>query len=463
MSAVSADSRPYLEAFDRFEREGSGNGRSGSANGRAWVAPLRRSAIDRFAARGFPSQREEGWRCTSVAPIARVPFTLAGPGREAGVTPKILERLTFEPWECSHLVFVNGRLSRSLSRLRELPEGVVVRSLEEALASERARVEPHLGRLAAAGGGLSPFPALNTAFLQDGAFLSVPPGTVLAEPIHLLFVSTAEGRPTVSHPRVLALFGERSEATLVESFVGLQGDPYFTNGLTEIVAEAGSAVDHYRLQRESETAFHVGGLEIEIGRNARVSSQAIALGGALVRNDVRVVLAAEGADCTLNGLAVSAGRQHIDSHTVIDHARPHGTSRELYKGVLDDSSRGVFDGVIIVRPDAQKTDARQENRNLLLSEDALVDSKPTLQILNDDVKCSHAATIGQLDEDSLFYLRSRGITEDAARSLLVHAFMSDIVGRIKVQPVRAGLDCLLFTRLPGHRTGSRAARGEEGA
>ncbi len=447
---AAAGRRPYLDAFAGFAKQQQGNGG-------AWLAPIRRRAIERFEALGFPTQKDEAWRLTSVLPIVRTSFAPAAGGRTDGLTPEILERLTFEPWDCSHLVFVNGRYEPRLSRLRALPRGVVVMCLSEALASERGRVEPHLGRLVAP--REQAFSLLNTAFLRDGAFLFVPGGTVLEEPIHLLFVSTAEDRATVSHPRVLALVGDGGQATIVESYVGIRNDLYFTNAVTEIVAGDGAVVDHYRLQRESEEAFHVARLETEVGRDGHVASHSIALGGALVRNDVGVVLAAEGASCVLNGLYVTAGRQHVDTHTMIDHARPHGTSRELYKGVLDDASRGVFDGMIIVRPDAQKTDARQENRNLLISGDALVDSKPTLQIHADDVKCSHAATIGQLEEEALFYLRSRGIGDEAARSLLIHAFMSDIVGRIKVEPVRAGLECLLFTRLPKHHPARPQAAG----
>ncbi len=444
MQTVAEERRPYLEAF-----AASAGHRSG--NGRAWVDALRKEGIERFEQQGFPTQKEEAWRATSLAPLTRVPFALAEGRSTAGLTPEVLERLTFEPWECSHLVFVNGRFTPSLSRLRRLPAGVKIRSLEAALDEERDRLEPLLRRPATT--QAPSFAALNAAFLRDGAFVEVPAGTGLKEPIHLLFVSMAEDRPTVSHPRTVALFGDRSRATLVESYVGIRDDLTFTNAATTVVAGDGAAVDHIRLQRESEEAFHVGNLEVEIGRDGRFASHSIALGGALVRNDIAVRLAAEGADCVLNGLYVTSGRRHVDTHTLIDHAKPHGTSRELYKGVLDDASRGVFDGMIIVRPAAVKSDARQENRNLLLSEDALVDSKPTLLINNDDVKCSHAATIGQLDEDALFYLRSRGLGDETARSLLIHAFVSDIVSRLTVSPVRAGLECLLFTRLPKHHPG----------
>ncbi|HET6372436.1 MAG TPA: Fe-S cluster assembly protein SufD, partial [Candidatus Polarisedimenticolia bacterium] len=286
---------------------------------------------------------------------------------------------------------------------------------------------------------------------SDGAFLSISNGITVATPIHVVFISSSAGSggaPTISHPRVLIVAGESSRATVVESYVGPDHDLYLTNAVTEIVALRDSIVDHYRLQRESHDAFHTTTTEIAAGRGSRVTSTAVSLGAALARNDVRGLLAEEGADCTLNGLYVLHGSQHVDNHTLFDHAKPHGTSRELYKGVLDGRSRGVFDGTVIVREDAQKTDSRQENRNLILSSEALVDSKPTLQIHADDVKCSHAATTGQLDEQSMFYLRSRGIDVATARGIMIHAFVSDIIRRIKVDPVRIGLDCLLFTELP---------------
>ena len=293
---------------------------------------------------------------------------------------------------------------------------------------------------------------MSGTFLRDGAFIHVPKGVVVDEPVHLLFVSSTNGTAVMSHPRNLIVVGEGSQVTVLESYAGLDAGASFTNVVTEIAAGDGAVVDHTLLQRDGEGAYHVGTVQARVGRGSSLSSHVISIGGALIRNDINVVLDGEGADCTLNGLYVTHGTQHVDNHTVIDHARPHGTSRELYKGVLEGRSRGIFDGTVIVRPDAQKTDARQVNRNLLLSDDALVDSKPTLLIRADDVKCSHAATIGQLEEDALFYLRSRGIGSGMARNILIQAFVSEILGRIRIEPVRTGLECLLYTRLhDGHR------------
>jgi Fe-S cluster assembly protein SufD len=434
----------YLGAFERLDRAPAGGG--------SWTAPIRRAAISRFADLGFPTLQQEEWRRTSVAPIAAIPFESQPEHRPDGLTPAMVERFTFEPWECSHLVFLNGHYAPELSRLRPLPAGVLVASLAEALVTHRDRLEPRLGRYADF--QEHAFPALNTAFMQDGAFMHVPEGTLVEEPIHLLFVSVSGAAPLVSHPRNLIVVEAGGRATIVESYVGLGHEVYFTNAVTEIAGGPGAVVEHYKVQRESEAAFHVATVQARLDRDAGFASYNVSLGGALVRNDINAVLDAEGVQCRLDGLYVASGRQHVDNHTCIDHARPHCDSRELYKGVLDGKARAVFDGKIIVRPDAQKTDARQVNRNLLLSEEALVDTKPQLEIRADDVKCTHGATIGQIDEDAMFYLRSRAISEEAARNLLIQAFVSEVVHRIRIEPLRAGLECLLFTRLRrGHAPG----------
>jgi Fe-S cluster assembly protein SufD len=273
--------------------------------------------------------------------------------------------------------------------------------------------------------------------------VSIPKGKVVAEPIHLVFVSTSPGGPTVSHPRNLVLAGVNSQATVVERYVGL-GGVYFTNGVTEIVAAENAVLDHYKVQQEGTEAFHVAMQQVRLGRSSNFASHSIALGGGLVRNDVNAVFDAEGGECTLNGLYLAAGRQLIDNHTRIDHARPHCASHELYKGILDGQAQGVFNGKIYVHPDAQKTDAKQTNKTLLLSEDAVINTKPQLEIYADDVKCTHGATIGQLAEEAIFYLRSRGLGRAEARSLLTFAFANDIISRIKVEPLRARLEATLL-------------------
>lgn len=408
----------------------------------ASLRPLRQLGIERFAALGFPTLRQEEWRATNVAPIARGTFVrpesdpeAADPARIPGYSSDAVHRL----------VFVDGRYSARLSRLGELPPGTIVSGLADALAQTPDKVVPWLGQLARVGD--HPFVALNTAFLHDGAFLWIPRGAVVAEPIHLLFLSSGtEGKATFSFPRNLIVAGEACQVSVVESYAG-EGT-YFTSPVTELVAGPASVVDHYKVQRESLDAFHVATFQIAADRSATPSSHSISIGGALVRNDVIAVLDGEGVDCILNGLYLADGRQVVDNHMRVEHAKPHCDSHELYKGILDGKARAVFNGLIHVHPGAQKTDAKQSNRNLLLSAEAIANSNPQLEIFADDVKCTHGSTVGQLDEDAVFYLRSRGIGQEAARSLLTYAFASDIVERIKVEPVRRDLEEFLFSRLP---------------
>jgi len=423
----------YLAEFERFERE-----RTAEPGG---LRQMRRAAIERFAALGFPTLRQEEWRLTNVAPIVQGTFHRPESDPDS-VSPDLIAPYTFDA--AARLVFVNGRFSARLSRVGELPEGTIVASLAEVLAREPGRLEPWLGRFAKF--DAHPFVALNTAFLSDGAFVYVPRGAVTG-PIQLLFLSSDEGgKPALSFPRNLFVAGENSQATIIETYAG--SGPYFTSPVTELVAGPASRVDHYKVQRESLEAFHMATFQVQGERAAAPSSHSISIGGALVRNDVNAVLDGEGIDCILNGLYFGDGRQVVDNHMRVEHAKPHCASHELYKGVLDGKSRAVFNGLIHVHHGAQKTDAKQSNRNLLLSRDAIANSNPQLEIYADDVKCTHGSTVGQLDEDAVFYLRSRGIGAEAARSLLTYAFASDIVERIKVEPVRRDLEEFLFARLP---------------
>jgi Fe-S cluster assembly protein SufD len=431
---VLSEKDVYLAAFADFER-----GPAGQAP--PWLRRLRRSAAERFDTVGFPTARTEDWRFTSVAPLLRIPFRPAPEGT-AGVDASALAAHTFA--DSLQMLFVNGRFAPALSSVAGLPAGVTLTSLADALRQDPALVEPHLARYARHEN--LPFVALNTAFLQDGAILAVPRGVALSKPVHLVFVSAAPGEPTVSYPRALVVAGTSSQLTLVESYVGLGEGTYFTDAVTELVAGENTAIDHYKVVREAGAAFHVGALQVHLARSSTFTSHFVTLGGGLVRNEARAVLDAEGCECTLNGLYLASGRQHVDNHTVIDHARPHCASHELYKGILDGHAHGVFNGKIFVRQDAQKTDAKQTNQTLLLSEDAVIDTKPQLEIFADDVKCTHGATVGQLDADALFYLRARGLGREAARSLLTYAFANDIVSRIKVEPVRARLEESLLAR-----------------
>jgi len=428
-TALLEEKDHYLADFAQLEKE-LGDDR--------WTA-LRQAAIERFAELGFPSADNEEWRFTNVAPLTQVPFRRAdaAPSRElfADAPDGVSTDASREG-----LIFVNGVCAVPFEGA--LPPGVIIQPLARAMKDHAELVAAHLGRHAKTED--QPFAALNTAFFRDGAFIYLPKNAVIGRPIHLMFAAAARGEPTVAYPRTLIIAEAGSQATIVESYLGRDGEVYCTNAVTEIVAAAGAVLDHYKIQRESEAAFHIAAMQVHQSRSSNVRSHSVALGGRLVRNDINAVLDDEGCECTLNGLTMIGGKQHVDNHTCIDHAKPHCASHELYKHVLDGQARAVFNGKIFVREDAQKTDAKQTNQTLLLSEDAVIDTKPQLEIFADDVKCTHGATVGQLDETMIFYLRSRGLGLAEARSLLTYAFANDIVSRINVKPIRAQLEELLL-------------------
>lgn len=423
---------PYLEEFERLAIGGEPE----------QLRRRRQEAIERFGELGFPHRKLEEWKFTDVRPIAETRFTRAP--EEHGLTLETVRPFGYP--DCHELVFVDGRFAGELSTTRELPEGVFAGSLREGLETMGDRVVEHLGRHAAY--DRHPFVALNTALYQDGVLVLVPDGTVLETPIHCLFLATSNGEPTVSYPRNLFLFGDDCQARLVETYAGFPGAHYLTCAVTEAVAGCNAVVNHYKVQRESTDAYHMATYQIRMDRDARYLTQSISLGGALVRNDVNAILDGEGIDCILDGLYLTAGTQHVDNHMRVEHVKPHTNSHELYKGILDDESSAVFNGRIFVHKGAQKTDAKQTNRNLLLSKNALVNTNPQLEIFADDVKCTHGSTVGRLDPDALFYLRSRGIGEEAARSLLIYAFARDLIDRVEFEPVRTDLIEFVLNRLP---------------
>jgi Fe-S cluster assembly protein SufD len=428
----------YRSAFAALERRL--NGEASSA-----VHALRRAALQRFETVGFPTTRDEEWRFTNITPIAATPFEAVLERPKALVAPEMLARWTFPGINAHRVVFVNGHFSPVLSAIGSLPPRVTVGSLAEALSKDGDRVAAHLGKYAPV--EESAFTALSTAFMQDGAYIVVPDKTVLKEPIHLLYFCTGDGKPFMAHPRNLFVIGKQSKVSIVESFIGNADHAYLTNTVTEMVVGEETVVEHDKLQLESPLSYHIGTTHIRMEKASTLTSNAVALGGSIVRNTITAVLGAEGIECTLNGLSLGTGTQLIDNHTVIDHARPNCASHELYKAVLDGTSRGVFNGKIFVRKDAQKTDAKQTNKTLLLSDDATIDTKPQLEIFADDVKCTHGATVGQLDEEQVFYLRTRGIGESDARDILTFAFASDIVSRVHVAPLREQLEALIRRRL----------------
>ncbi len=431
----------YIAAFKDRQR-------SAGLTSPVWMNDLRQAGIESFAELGFPTVKQEAWKYTNVQPLVTQPFGLAnGEAQKVGAV-EILSRAFVED-DALRLVFINGVYAPGLSSTQGLPAGVRAANLSALASSDGADWASQIGR--SADHRRNGFVALNTAFIDDGAVVIVPPGCRLPRPIYLVYASTAKDRPIVAHPRTLITLGAGSEASIVESYAGVNGGAYFCNAVTELIGGADAVAHHYRLQNEGAAAFHVGTLAATLGRGANLTAHAVTLNGALVRNDVHIALDGEGAECTLNGLYLGAGRQHVDNFTEIEHLRPRATSLELYKGILDGAAHGVFNGKIVVHKDAQKTDARQTNKNLLLSGEAVVNTKPQLEIYADDVKCSHGSSIGQLDPDALFYLRARGLGPEEARSLLSFAFAGDIVGRIKIDALRRRLDEYLAAKFHNPR------------
>ena len=429
-----------------------------------WLQNLRQQGMARFEALGFPSTKNEDWHFTSVAPIAERPFRLALPSstespatdrRESsrrkddaanslGVKPADLERFGFGRAEWHRLVFINGVFEESLSSFEDIGDAVRVGSLGSAIQSGSPLLEEYLGKIAAF--DRHAFTALNTAFIADGALIELSKDAVVDEPIHLVFISGGGG---VSHPRNLIVAGRHSRAAVIESYVALRDGEYFTNCVTEIAVGEGAHIDHYKLQRESESAFHVGTVQVREKRDAQLHSFSLAVGGALARTNIYTSLDGDAATCTLNGLYLTDGTQHIDNQTSIEHIAPNCPSHEVYKGVLDGRSHGVFNGKVYVHPEAQKTDGKQSNNNLLLSASARVDTKPQLEIFADDVRCTHGATVGRLDELAMFYLNSRGIGRETARTLLTYAFAADVLETIELEPLRKELEKMVLARFTG--------------
>jgi Fe-S cluster assembly protein SufD len=398
-----------------------------------WLVGRREAGIERFQELGLPTRKLEDWKYTSLDELRRVPFEPAKPvanGISTGTLPTLVG--------AEHrLVFVNGHLRQDLCAICMPPEGVTISSLNQALATMPELVEAHLG--AARADGATPFTALNDAFLTDGLFLHLKPGVELGSVIEVIYVSVGQSGPVFQHPRNLIVAEAGSHATVIEHYIGFGQSPTLANAATEVIVGEGAGVRHCKVQAEAPDAFHIAMLEAKLERNADFESFYFASGAKLSRNEIRVTLDGEGADCRLFGAYMMKDRQHADHTTFIDHAKPHTTSREVYKGVLDDKARAVFQGLILVRPDAQKIEGHQLNRTLLLSDGAEIDSKPELKIFADDVKCSHGATAGELDGNALFYLRSRGIPEDEARGLLVEAFLHEVIDGVAMAGLREPL------------------------
>lgn len=419
-----------------------GEGANAAADAPSWLPALRDAAFERFTTLGFPTTRDEDWHFTSVTPIAEKTFK-ALKAAPTTVTLGDLEPYLVDP-EWHRLVFVNGRLEPALSQFAELPADVQLSPLSEMLREEPEWMEKHLGKLA--GFDKAAFTAMNTAFMQEGIVLRVPKGEVVEVPIHVLHVTDANAAGAAIHPRMLVVAEEQAQVMLIESFVGLENVSYLVNGVAEVVVGNGARVDHYKVQRESTHAFHVGTVQVTQGRDSIYHSFSYAAGAALSRTNIYTKLAHTGSEARLNGLYVLDGAQHADHQTFVEHLAESCASRELYCGVLDGESHGVFNGKVYVDPIAQKTDGKQTNKALLLSPKARVDTKPQLEIFADDVKCTHGATIGRLDEMALFYLKSRGIGGENARALLTYAFAAEALETIEIDALRLSLERQVFER-----------------
>lgn len=406
-----------------------------------WLKVLRDQALERSNALSLPSTHDEAWRFTSLANFSQQSFQPLH--KPTQLQPSDIVHLQITE-ASTRLVFVDGVHAPQLSSI-SFDAGLAVGTLASMLAKQSRSLEAHLGRHVASQDAL--FAALNTAFLQDAAVLLVPRDAALAAPVHLLFISTQSD--VASHPRLLLVAGAGSQLTLIEDYVALHDDSYFTNAVAEVVLEANAQVTHVRLQRESKQAFHMASCAVSLGAVSRYRSVSIALGAQTSRLDLKVTQTAEGSECLLDGLALIDGEQLADTHTFIDHAKPHGVSRQLHKCIVGGTAHAVFNGQVMVRPGAQKTDSAQSSRNLLLSPKAVVDTQPQLEIFADDVKCTHGATVGQLASDEVFYLQSRGLSEVVARNLLTYAFGAEIINRIPVASLRQQLEQTVLEQTTG--------------
>ena len=437
-SPATSETDPYLEKFQHFEHEGASKHPS-------WLFPIRKAGISRFAELGFPTLRDEDWRFTNIAPIAKLPFQPIFESDTRGLNEEMMSGFHFTRLNCHRLVFVDGHFSEAFSMILPERADVKIGSLAAALTQDAPAIQKHLA--SSKQGEQNAFAALNTAFFLDGAFIHVPAGVTVTEPVHLLFISTSGEAGATSHPRNLIIAGKGSRLTVIETYFGTNNAAYFTNAVTEFVVGENAVVEHCKFQDESAGAFHLATLQVELSRSSNFISHSIATGARLSRNSINTLLNGEGIECVLNGLYLTKDDQLADHHMVVEHAQPRCNSHEYFNGILDDRSRGVFHGRILVQQEAQKTDAKQTNKNMLLSDNATVDTKPQLEIYADDVKCTHGATIGQLNEESIFYLRARGIGLETARRMLIHAFAGEIIDRIKCEPVRQELDKVIWERL----------------
>ncbi len=434
---IATQEKLYQDAFDRFEA-------NGASHSPGWLRELREAAMSEFLEVGFPVARRgnEEWKYTDVRPLAARPFPQPlAPGKPSSAE---IRTATFGERRWHRLVFVDGVLSRSLSSKTPLPHGVVATDMADALKTHEGVIHENASRLAVPTDNA--FVALNTAFLYHGAFVYVPNGVAVEEPIHLVFITT-RGQEAAFQPRVLVVTGKDSSATVTESYVGLDNSPYFANAVVELALGQGSNLRHYRVQRQSEAAYHICNTQAHLTANSSFTDGNFDFGGGLTRNNLSLLIAEEGTSAKLHGLYMPTGIQHVDNQVIIDYHKGQGTAAEVYKGILNGKARSVFHGSIIVQPNAAKVNANQEDKNLLLSPDAEADTKPAFWIYCDDVKCGHGAACGQIDPEALFYLRSRGLSEAAAKGLMVRGFAAGILDAIQLESLKKHLNNIVSARL----------------
>ncbi len=432
----STDIKQYfINQFDEFEKSLNGDKSSD-------FHKVRKDAINKFAQLALPTQKDEEWKYTNISSLQKHNFLPVA--MKPNVSSETINKFLFDKMEHSLLVFVNGNYSSELSKPIDIPKGVVIGSLADSLKNNNSVVKKHLGKYAKNENYF--FTTLSSAFTRDGAFIYVPDGKIIEDPIHIMFITKSGSEKILTQPRNLFVAGKNSQVTIIEHYFSEEDSVYFTNAVTEIVADENAIVDHIKLQEESNKAFHIARMEVDQERSSNFSSHLISRGAEISRNDFNARFNDEGGECMLNGLFMIGDEQLFDAHTMIDHAKPHCSSHEHYKGILQDKSRGVFNGKVMVRPDAQKTNAFQENNTILLSDNAVMNTKPQLEIFADDVKCSHGATIGKLNDEAKFYLKSRGIGEEAATAILIHAFASDVITSIKIPALRNYLEEIITER-----------------
>lgn len=427
----------YRKSFDEFESKMNGHSKS-------FLHQFRTDSIAEFDKYNFPTLKNEDWKYTSVSPILKQNFKPALTLADNKVSEEVVQKNLLKDFDCNVLVFVNGIFNKEFSKVDCLPEGVVIDSLENVLSTKPELVKDKITKLSKIENS---FNALNGAFAMDGLFVYLPKGKVVEKPVQVLYLNGIENENVLASPRNLIIAEANSQVSIISSYMGEDGLKYFTNVVTEVYTEENAIVDLYKIQDESHEAYHIEKLDAYQKSKSVFSHYSLSFGGAIVRNDFNDIMDDENIESHFYGLYLANDDQHVDHHTFVDHAKPNCESNELYKGILDGHSRGVFNGKIMVREDAQKTNAYQSNKTVLLSDDARIDTKPQLEIFADDVKCSHGATVGHLDDEAYFYIRSRGVPDHLAKSMLIRAFANDVVEKIKIEELREQINHMIFEHL----------------